>query len=321
MGEKELSLEIKSRYLDLKDSIFNDTVFHRENNRLQIYEEGKYKDAIDEISRDNIRLSEQNKILILVCISSVMILGVLMYVIIQKRKLQHSYTILYRLHEQLRSSGSIGYLPMKRTFEESAYTDITQSQIAEESTEDHLAKEYINNDPLLSDGSSCDITEYTVVNVESNDLAGIGLDKGNKQSGVKYASSNLSSIKKEKLVERIYSFMEESEAYCKPDFSLDQLAQAVGSNEKYVSQVINDQFGKNFSSFVNSYRIDMACRRLDGENKYAMLTIKAIGQSVGYKSHSSFVRAFKQIVGMNPSDYQKIAQKNKNQQESNTVRP
>ena len=96
------------------------------------------------------------------------------------------------------------------------------------------------------------------------------------------------------------------EAYRDPEFSLDQLAELVGSNTKYVSQTINEAFGKNFSSYVNDYRVRKACRLLVEEGN-SRLTVKAIGESAGFKSQSSFTSVFRKSTGLTPSIYQKMA--------------
>ena len=41
--------------------------------------------------------------------------------------------------------------------------------------------------------------------------------------------------------------------------------------------------------------------------KYGNYTIQAIAESVGYKSHSSFIKVFRKITGIPPSIYQKMA--------------
>ena len=82
----------------------------------------------------------------------------------------------------------------------------------------------------------------------------------------------------------------------------------MGSNSKYVSQVINGTYHKNFSNYVNEYRIRTACRRLADGERYGHLTVKAVGESVGYRSHATFVNIFRRITGLTPSLYQKMAE-------------
>lgn len=123
----------------------------------------------------------------------------------------------------------------------------------------------------------------------------------------KYKSSNLNCSQRQALAEAISDVMENSEEFCSDGFSLDRLASIVGSNCKYVSQVINGTYHKNFSNYVNEYRVRTACRRLTDTDRYGHLTVKAVGESVGYKSHASFVNIFRRITGLTPSLYQKMA--------------
>lgn len=108
-------------------------------------------------------------------------------------------------------------------------------------------------------------------------------------------------------MEKILSVMDNTEEYLSPDFTLERLAELIGSKYKLVSQVINEKLECNFNSFVNGYRIREACRRISDIKSYGHLTLDAISKGVGFRARSSFVGAFKQQTGMTPSQYQKIA--------------
>ena len=127
------------------------------------------------------------------------------------------------------------------------------------------------------------------------------------KSAMKYKSSNLADDRKQDLIKAIAHIMDSTLEYADPEFSLERLASLTGSNSKYVSQAINDGYGKNFSNFVNEYRIRLACRRLTDDEHFGNLTIRSIGASVGYKSNTSFVGCFRKITGMTPSEYQRTA--------------
>lgn len=108
------------------------------------------------------------------------------------------------------------------------------------------------------------------------------------------------------LYRRILEFMESGTEYLDPDFSLNLLAKKIGSNSKYVSQVINDR-GRNFRNFINEYRIGEARRRLLDVDRFGNWTIQSIASSVGFLSTSTFNAAFKKFTGMTPSLYQKMS--------------
>lgn len=117
----------------------------------------------------------------------------------------------------------------------------------------------------------------------------------------------ISKEQREKLLDRIIHVMEEPELYCDPDFSIDRLAAAIESNSRYVSEVINEEYGMNFRAFLNRYRVKEAMRRLEDIEHYGHLTIKAVAESVGYKSQATFITVFTKETGLKPSLYQHLA--------------
>ena len=109
------------------------------------------------------------------------------------------------------------------------------------------------------------------------------------------------------MFERIKNVMDDIAIICKPDFSLQQLAVQVGSNYKYVSQVVNERYGKSFKQVLNEQRVREACRILNDPNQSAHLTIEAIAANLGFNSRSNFTVTFKRITGISPSDFMKMA--------------
>ncbi len=112
---------------------------------------------------------------------------------------------------------------------------------------------------------------------------------------------------RDRLAAEIEKIMTRTEAPFSGDFSLTRLAQSVGSNTRYVSHVINEVFGSNFQTYVNSVRIREACRRIDDHATYGNYSTEAIGETVGFNSRSAFATAFKKITGLSPSEYRKIS--------------
>ncbi len=111
----------------------------------------------------------------------------------------------------------------------------------------------------------------------------------------------------EKLLQDIRNALKDERNFCNPDFSLSALAQIVGSNTNYVSQAINTAFNKNFRTLLNEHRIKEAMRRMKDNTEYRNYSIQGISESVGFKSASNFIAAFKKMTGMTPSLYQKIS--------------
>lgn len=124
----------------------------------------------------------------------------------------------------------------------------------------------------------------------------------------KYSRSNLSDEQKDTLIFRIQDILSNPENICQPEFTLAKLAKQAESNTTYVSQVINERYGQAFSNVLSSFRIKEACRRMSDESdKFGNMTIEGIATSVGFKSRTAFINAFKREVGLTPSEYLRVA--------------
>lgn len=139
------------------------------------------------------------------------------------------------------------------------------------------------------------------MSIERNDKRPVADDYGESDDKTVVSQGH------DELLQKILAVMEDEEAFCNPDFSLQMLARMTESNTNYVSQTINSTFGKNFRSFVNEYRIKVAMKRMMDNENYGNYSIQGISESVGYKSASNFISAFKKMTGMTPSLYQKIS--------------
>ena len=92
--------------------------------------------------------------------------------------------------------------------------------------------------------------------------------------------------------------------YLDEALTIHSLATILKTNSKYLSQLINTEFNKNFVVYVNEFRVEEAKRLLlNKENMY--LTIEAIGYESGFKSKSAFNSVFKKNTGQTPSSFLK----------------
>jgi YesN/AraC family two-component response regulator len=114
----------------------------------------------------------------------------------------------------------------------------------------------------------------------------------------------LNDERQNELLNKILTIMEDTALICNTEFSIDQLADLVQSNQKYVSQVINGTLGQNFRSFLNGYRIRES-QRLLSESDVSKYTIEFIAFKVGFKSRYTFYEVFKDITGVTPAFYLK----------------
>ena len=127
----------------------------------------------------------------------------------------------------------------------------------------------------------------------------------------KYQNNVLTEEHKDIILSKIRETMSDAKMICDENFGIKSLCTAIEEKQSNVSQVINERCGCNFHTLLNEYRIKEACRRIKDSSVVSSLTIEAIANGVGIKSRSHFAIMFKRVVGINPSEYLKIAKANK----------
>ncbi|MFZ4546021.1 MAG: helix-turn-helix domain-containing protein [Bacteroidales bacterium] len=118
----------------------------------------------------------------------------------------------------------------------------------------------------------------------------------------KYSGSSLTLNQKEELLIKLAKLMQHEKIFINHKLSIEDVAFKLESNTKYISQIINETYNKNFYNFINNYRIEEAKKLLLlAENeKYSIL---GIAQSVGFVSKSTFNGAFKRFTGLTPTEF------------------
>ena len=109
------------------------------------------------------------------------------------------------------------------------------------------------------------------------------------------------AVRDAELFARIEYLMQTEGVYRQNDLTIERLAARLDTNRTYISRAINQQAGKAFSSYVNSYRIDEAVRRLSDVDDDTPL--KALAQMLGYNHLQTFYTSFQSAIGMPPSKY------------------
>ncbi len=91
--------------------------------------------------------------------------------------------------------------------------------------------------------------------------------------------------------------------YAEPGLTITTLATQLGAPEHELRRLINRTLGyRNFSTFVNGYRIQEAAERLRNPDE-ARLPVLTIALDVGFGSIGPFNRAFKQEMKTTPTAY------------------
>jgi len=123
----------------------------------------------------------------------------------------------------------------------------------------------------------------------------------NDKTSQKYEGSSLTDKDKAEIAKEIENVIHSKAVYSQ-EFSLNTLAESIGRHPKSVSQVINEVFKTNFSTYVNRIRIVEACRMFD-DPAYSNWSVEGIAEATGFNSRSAFSYNFKKITGMSFKEY------------------
>lgn len=88
------------------------------------------------------------------------------------------------------------------------------------------------------------------------------------------------------------------EHYCE-DITLSDIAEKVYLNPIYISRLIKEQIGKNYTDLLMELRIQKAVTLL----KTTELYVYEIADQVGYRNLKYFYKIFKKVTGKSPNDY------------------
>lgn len=107
----------------------------------------------------------------------------------------------------------------------------------------------------------------------------------------------------------IRRFVVKDKQYLNPSLKISDIAFALGTNEKYVSQAIWLVGKKRFNAYVNFYRINEA-KKLLRRTDASAIAMKLVAAKCGFTTQSSFQRKFKELTGVTPQTFQKLANQN-----------
>jgi AraC-like DNA-binding protein len=120
----------------------------------------------------------------------------------------------------------------------------------------------------------------------------------------KYAKQSVSENEIDSYYDSLVTFMNEKKPFLHEDLTIRELSEMVSIPIHHLSIVINSRLNRNFTTFINEYRIAEVRRMLKDEQP-DNINILAIAFRCGFNSKSSFNNVFKKITGETPSQYLK----------------
>ncbi|UII76179.1 AraC family transcriptional regulator [Flagellimonas sp. HMM57] len=119
-------------------------------------------------------------------------------------------------------------------------------------------------------------------------------------SKTKYKNSGLTTDLANDFKVKLVELMKKNKLYQNPNLRLNDVALKLGISVHQTSQIINQRFGQDFNTFVNTYRVAEAIRLFRiNENP----SIGEVLFEVGFNNKATFNKAFKNYVNMTPTEF------------------
>jgi AraC-like DNA-binding protein len=100
----------------------------------------------------------------------------------------------------------------------------------------------------------------------------------------------------------LIEYIEGKKPYLNENCNLQSVSEQTGISVHHLSNLLNQRFDKNFSDFINEYRIAEAKKILSSKQS-EKITLESIGYECGFGSKSSFNNAFKKLTNLTPSQF------------------
>jgi AraC-like DNA-binding protein len=121
-------------------------------------------------------------------------------------------------------------------------------------------------------------------------------------------SADAMDLKDRVAFEKLSQVMQSEQLYKNHGLSIGELASEVGLAEHHLRKLINQTLGyRNFSSYLNSYRID-AVKALLADQEKLRTPILTLALDSGFSSLAPFNRAFKASENITPTQFREQAQ-------------
>ncbi|WP_350289379.1 AraC family transcriptional regulator [uncultured Croceitalea sp.] len=121
---------------------------------------------------------------------------------------------------------------------------------------------------------------------------------------LKYQDSQLDVKTASSLIQSIKNLFKDEELFLDSGLTLDKVAEKLKVSPRNLSQALNENEEKNFSEFVNSFRIEKA-KKLLVSDAYSQEKIATVAYDCGFGNVTSFNLAFKAATKQTPSLYRK----------------
>ncbi len=96
---------------------------------------------------------------------------------------------------------------------------------------------------------------------------------------------------------------EEKNGFTENGLTLNKLAAKFNTNSNYLSQVVNEYKGVNFTRYLSELRINFITNKLYNDKVYLNYKIETLAEKCGIASRTNFSNLFQEINGIRPTDF------------------
>jgi AraC-like DNA-binding protein len=127
-----------------------------------------------------------------------------------------------------------------------------------------------------------------------------------------------------KIVEEILNKLKDFEnkgGFRENGLTQHKLADKFDTNHYYLSQIVNEYKGMNFTKYLIELRIRYITDKLYNDPEYRKYKIVTLAEECGMSSRSNFSKLFREINGIGPADFIKRRAKDINKEENLAIGP
>jgi AraC-like DNA-binding protein len=120
------------------------------------------------------------------------------------------------------------------------------------------------------------------------------------------------------LTEKLNRLMDQNKLFLDVNYNLTKLSADTGISTTTIREIITTKGYKNFSGYINSFRISHAEKLIN--NCYLdIYSIQSLSKDSGFQAEVTFYRVFKKIHGCTPKEYSYNLKKTNKQLEPITI--
>ncbi|WP_293887043.1 MULTISPECIES: helix-turn-helix domain-containing protein [unclassified Sphingobacterium] len=136
------------------------------------------------------------------------------------------------------------------------------------------------------------------IRIENND----GEETICSKDELKCADVLMSKITEDRLVEQ-FERAQAARFFLKKGVSLQDLADLLGTNQRYASYILNRHVGLDFNNYIQQARIEYLINSVELNPDLLNVKFSVLAEKAGFSSISKFSSVFKAVKGIPPSEY------------------